>query len=72
MATGSSDFLGAYNRNVSILDSRMRWVGDTAIALWGDTATLAGGQPQPAGTGIDGRGGDQPRHTKISGNIISE
>lgn len=31
-----------------------------------------GGTPQPAGTGIDGTGGEQPRFTTIAGNIIHE
>jgi hypothetical protein len=69
---GNGIFVGGYNRNVSITGSRLKWIGDTAIALWGDTATLPGGQPQPRGTGIDGRGGNQPRFTTISGNIVSE
>ena len=31
-----------------------------------------GGDAQPAGTGINGTGGAQPRFTTISGNIIHE
>lgn len=33
---------------------------------------LEGGVKQPDGTGIDGTGGEQPRFTTISGNIIHE
>eukprot|EP00038_Savillea_parva_P003318 m.124062 g.124062 ORF g.124062 m.124062 type:complete len:935 (-) comp11141_c0_seq2:3094-5898(-) len=69
---GNAVFVGSYNRNVSVTDSTFQWVGDTAIALWGKTKTLPGGQPQPEGTGIDGTGGTQPRFTTIRGNLISE
>jgi hypothetical protein len=69
---GNAVFVGSYNRNVSVLDSSFRWIGDTAIALWGDTRALPDGQPQPAGTGIDGTEGTQPRFTTIRGNFVSE
>ena len=69
---GNGVFLDAYNRRAAVLDSEFRWVGDTAIALWGRTEALPGGDPQPAGTGINGTGGNQPRFTTISGNIIHE
>lgn len=69
---GNAVFMGAYNRNASVLQSEFVWIGDSAIALWGETEALAGGQPQPSGTGINGTGGNQPRFTTISGNIIHE
>ena len=69
---GNAVFIGGYGRNISVTDSTFNWIGDSAIALWGDTRTLPGGQPQPAGTGIDGTNGDQPRFTTIAGNFMSE
>eukprot|EP01052_Picozoa_sp_SAG31_P011651 SAG31_NODE_663_length_13021_cov_9.408296_13_plen_194_part_00 len=69
---GNAIFVGAYNRRAKILNSEFNFIGDTAVALWGKTEALDKDQPQPEGTGINGTGGNQPRFTEISGNIIHE
>ena len=59
-----------YNRNTTITNSELTQIGDSPIALWGYTQ---GGDPlQPAGTGIDGSKGLQPRGVDITRNLCHE
>lgn len=57
---GNAIFLSGWNRNVSIVDNEMVFIGDNAIASWGKTQEW------------DGRGGDQPRFTRIANNYVHE
>ena len=59
-----------YNRNATITNSELTQIGDSPIALWGYTQ---GDDPlQPAGTGIDGSKGLQPRGVDITRNLCHE
>ena len=59
-----------YNRNTTITNSELTQIGDSPIALWGYTQ---GDDPlQPAGTGIDGSKGLQPRGVDITRNLCHE
>ena len=71
---GNGISINGYARNVSVLTSEFHFVGETAIALWGRTRQGVGGGDVtlPAGVGIDGLGGDQPRGTVIMGNFVHE
>lgn len=75
---GNALFLSGYTRGVTISNSTFAFIGDNAVALWGRTA-MPGGADEPgwahkipAGVGIDGTGGEQPRHTKFFHNIVRE
>ena len=57
---GNAVFLGGRNSYTSIMDSEFSWVGDTAIALWGESEEW------------DARGGNYPNSTLISGNVFRE
>ena len=72
---GNAIFIGGYNRNLSIDSNEFIFVGDSAIAAWGDTSTRLnanGSLSLPYPIGPDGRGGDQPRGTRITNNIVHE
>ena len=45
---------------MSIIDNELVFIGDNAIASWGKTQEW------------DGRGGDQPRFTRIANNYVHE
>ncbi len=75
---GNGISINHYNRNLTVSNSEMAWIGGSAIAAWGSTTQgLGGGGGKggvqlPAGVGIDGTGGNQPRGTTIVGNIVRE
>ena len=74
---GLGVFLAGYNRNTSISGSEFSWIGDSAMAAWGETSAAlnANGSKVIEGGirfGPDGRAGDQPRDTQIVGNLIRE
>ena len=53
-----------------MVGSELTQIGDSPIALWGWTKS---DDPQmPAGTGMDGSDGNQPRRTTITGNLCHE
>ena len=64
---GHAVFLSGFHRNASIADSDFRWLGESAVALWGRTTGGPHGGPGP-----DTRGGDQPRGTTIARNMMRE
>lgn len=64
---GTAVFLSGFTRGARIVGNEFRWLGESAIALWGYGA----GSPVP-GMGPDLTGGDQPRGTLIAGNIARE
>ena len=75
---GNALFLSGYTRRVAITNSSFAFIGDNAVALWGRTR-MPGGADEPgwahkipAGVGIDGTGGEQPRHTRFEHNIVRE
>lgn len=57
---GNAIVISGYNRNTTIQNSNFLWIGDSAMVAWGYTQ------------GIDGTDGNQPRFTKISGNLAHE
>ena len=61
-------------RNATIANSSFSFIGDNAVALWGYTSEESGKPSHnlPAGTGVDGTGGAQPRYTLMLGNIVRE
>ena len=74
---GNAIFIGGYNRNLSITNNELSFIGDSAMASWGDTSAALnanGSLTVPGGfkVGPDGRGGEQPRGTIVSGNICHE
>ena len=72
---GNAVFIGGYNRNLSVDSNEFIFVGDSAIAAWGDTSTRLnanGSLSLPYPIGPDGRGGDQPRGTRITNNVVHE
>ena len=65
---GNALFLSGYTRNATIANSSFSYIGDNAMAAWGYTAEPAGeAHGLPAGTGMDGTGGEQPRYTTVIG-----
>ena len=71
---GNAISINNYNRDAVVSDCEIRYIGGSAIASWGSTEQGVGGGsvPLPAGMGIDGTSGNQPRGTRIVGNIIHE
>ena len=71
---GNGISINNYNRNLTIIDNEIRWIGGTAIAAWGSTEQGVGGGniSLPLGMGIDGTRGNQPRGTRIANNFIHE
>jgi hypothetical protein len=68
---------GGYNRNLTLTNNEFAYIGDSAMAAWGDTsaalnangtATVPGGHK----VGPDGRSGEQPRGTVVRGNIAHD
>lgn len=57
---GNALFLSRYTRNVSISRSAFEWIGDSAMATWGETDRY------------DATGGEQPRHTTVRANFVRE
>eukprot|EP00912_Choanoflagellata_sp_UC4_P000575 UC4_evm2s355 len=74
---GNGVFIGGYNRGLSITNNEFSFIGDSAMASWGDTSenlNLNGTLKVPGGhpVGPDGRNGNQPRGCKIKSNIGHE
>lgn len=74
---GNAIFIGGYNRNLSVTNNEFSFIGDGAMASWGDTSAVLnenGTVTVPGGykVGPDGRGGEQPRGSLIKGNICHE
>lgn len=57
---GNAIFLSRKTRNVSIRNNVFEWLGENAIATWGDTK------------GYDATAGDFPAFTTIEGNVMRE
>jgi len=76
---GNAIFIGGYSRNCTVGSNEFECIGGSAIASWGDTgykltenATTGDANTLPWPVGPDGRGGNQPRGTRVVGNIVRE
>jgi len=72
---GNAIFIGGYNRDMIISNNEFVFIGDSAIAAWGDTSYELNENKSITvdyKVGPDGRNGDQPRGTKILNNICHE
>eukprot|EP00937_MAST-01D_sp_MAST-1D-sp2_P000871 g871.t1 len=72
---GTAVMVTGFNRNVTVQNSTFAFVGENAVALWGDTrggsyvTDPAQAAALPRGFGPDGTGGEQPRYTRVVGNL---
>jgi hypothetical protein len=57
---GNAIFLSRTTRNVTIEQNRFEWIGENAIATWGDT------------DGYDATAGNYPMYTLIQNNVMRE
>ena len=81
---GNGLFLSNFNRNASIASNEFSWIGDNALAALGSMGPCLYAncsvrleyrnvEPATAGSsGVDGRGGNQPRYTRVIGNLVRE
>eukprot|EP00937_MAST-01D_sp_MAST-1D-sp2_P005490 g5490.t1 len=72
---GNGIFIGGYNRGLSVTDNEFVFIGDSAMAAWGDTGTALNQNKSltvPYPLGPDGRGGNQPRGCQIKRNLVHE
>ena len=72
---GNAIFIGGYNRNLTVESNEFEFIGENAMASWGETSTklnAAGTKTVPWPIGPDGRDGNQPIGTRIIGNIVKE
>ena len=72
---GNAVFVSAYNRNATIAHNDVSWNGDTAFAGWGITGKCVNEKCDKKldwPVGPDGRNGEQPRGTRILGNMVRE
>jgi len=67
---GNGIMLSGYNRNTTIQNSDLAFIGGTAIALWGRTNETEGDNHPQAG--VDGTDGNSPRFTTVRGCSIRE
>jgi len=65
---GNAVLLSAYNRGAVVQRNEFGYIGDSAIAQWGNTV----GVEEVPGMGWDGTTGDQPRGTQVLYNLIYE
>jgi len=72
---GNGISLNNYNRRTMLTNNDFSWIGDSAMASWGATGFCMNencSRSIPYPNGPDGRGGNQPRGTTVSGNIPRE
>jgi len=72
---GNGIFVSNYNRNVTLSNNDFIWIGDSAMAAWGSTSGCMNENCSlkiPFASGPDGRGGNQPRGTRVVGNMVRE
>jgi len=72
---GIGVFITGYNRNLTISNNTFEWLGSSSIAAWGDTSySLNANQSRSIQwpRGPDARDGNQPRGTRIIGNIVHD
>jgi hypothetical protein len=59
---GNAVMLGGYSRHVRIAESEFAWIGNGAVATWGDTVD----------DGYDATRGDQPRFSIMEHNLVHD
>ena len=79
--------LSNYNRNASIVANEFSWIGDSAMSSLGSMGDCLYancsvklsyreqgkyGHVNKGSSGVDGRGGNQPRRTRVVGNLVRE
>lgn len=72
---GNGLFLSNYNRNTSIKENEFSWIGDNAMSAFGSMGTCLYANCSvrlPYPSGVDGRPGNQPRHTRVISNLVHE
>ena len=74
---GNALFIGGYTRNLTVSNNEFSFIGDSAMASWGDTSAQLNQNgtltvPGRFKVGPDGRGGEQPRGSLIEGNLVHE
>ena len=72
---GNAIFMGGYHRGLEITDNEFEFIGDSAMASWGETSgrlNANGSVTLPYPVGPDGRGGNQNRGATVTGNIARE
>ena len=72
---GNGVFLSNYNRNASLRHNEFSWIGASAMQGFGSMGRCLYANCSVRlnfTSGLDGRGGNQPRYTKIVGNLVRE
>ena len=72
---GNALSINGYVRGLVVHDNDFNWIGDSAMASWGHTSFCLNANCSknlPAKVGPDGRGGEQPRGSVITSNLIRE
>merc|ERR1712054_284682 len=72
---GNGVFFSNYNRNGTISNNEVSWHGDNVFAAWGSTGKCLNENCTKQldwPVGPDGRNGEQPRFTTVSGNLVRE
>lgn len=72
---GQGLFLSNYNRNVTVKDNEFSWIGDSAMSALGSMGTCLYANCSVRlhyPSGLDGRAGNQPRNTRVIGNLVRE
>lgn len=72
---GNAISLNDYARDVSFIGNDFNWIGESAMTAFGSTSECVNANCSvklPAAVGPDGRGGNQPRGTRVVGNVVRE
>jgi hypothetical protein len=72
---GNGIFLSDFNRNTSISENEISWIGDNAMSAFGSMDTCLDAncsRKLPYPSGVDGRQGNQPRYTRVISNLVHE
>ena len=72
---GNGVFLSNYNRNTSLIGNDFSWIGASAMQGFGSMGRCLYANCSVRlnyTSGVDGRGGNQPRYTTIVGNLVRE
>ena len=67
--------MGGYHRDLLISNNEFEYIGDSAMASWGDTSNNLnsnGSISVPYAVGPDGRAGNQNRGARVVGNVARE
>ena len=72
---GNAIFMGGYHRDLLISNNEFEYIGDSAMASWGDTSNNLNANATisvPYAVGPDGRDGNQNRGARVVGNVARE